>query len=144
MLDEYLLNLWLSKNANLECKKILGLLKVRSAPMDEWILHTKNIETLDYDTESWVGFPILNWEAISKGMRRHQTANYFNCGRIGHLIKDCRQGIPRNNISSGNGKNKRTQPSGICRICVTKADIGPMNTAQQMTATAPGYHWETP
>ena len=27
------------ENANLECKMILGLLKVRSAPIDEWILH---------------------------------------------------------------------------------------------------------
>ena len=29
------------ENAVLECKKILGPLKVRSAPMDEWILHTE-------------------------------------------------------------------------------------------------------
>ena len=66
-------------------------------------------ETLDYSTEAWVG------EAISNGMRRHQNAKCFNCGRIGHLRRDCRQGIPRNNVFSGNGKNRRTQPSGICR-----------------------------
>ena len=67
------------ENANLEYKKILGPLKVRSAPMDEWILHTMNIETFDYNTESWVG------EAIFKGIRRHPIAYYFNCGRLGYL-----------------------------------------------------------
>ena len=57
------------ENANLECKKILGPLKVRSAPIDEWILHTMNVETFDYSTEAWVG------EVISNGMRRHQNKN---------------------------------------------------------------------
>ena len=36
--------------------------------MDDWILHTMNIETFDYNTESWIE------EAISKGMGRHQNA----------------------------------------------------------------------
>ena len=40
------------ENANLECEKILGLLKVRSAPMGEWILYTMNIEAFDYNTEA--------------------------------------------------------------------------------------------
>ena len=40
------------ENANLECKKILGPLKIRSAPMNKWILHTMNIEKFDYNTES--------------------------------------------------------------------------------------------
>ena len=64
------------ENANLEFKKILGPLKVRSVPMNEWILPTMNIETFDSNTESWVR------EVISKEMRRHQNAKYFNCGRI--------------------------------------------------------------
>lgn len=34
------------KNANLGCKKTLGPLKVRSAPIDKWILYTANIEPL--------------------------------------------------------------------------------------------------
>ena len=74
-------------------------------------MHTMNIETFDYNTESWVG------KAISKGMRKYQNAKKFNCGRIGHLRQNCRQGIPRNNISFGDGKNRRTQPSCICRRC---------------------------
>ena len=45
-------------------QKKLGPLKVRSAPMDEWILNTMNTETFDDNTEAWVG------EAISKGMRK--------------------------------------------------------------------------
>ena len=43
------------ENANIECKRILGPLKIRSAPMDEWVLHTMNVEILDYGTEAWVG-----------------------------------------------------------------------------------------
>ena len=89
---------------------ILGPLKVRSAPMDEWILQKANIESFDYNIETWIG------ETIFTGMRRHQNAKCFNCGRMEHLRRNGRQGIPRNNISSGNGKN-RTQPSGICRRC---------------------------
>ena len=54
-----------------------------------------DIETFDYNTEAW------KEEAISKGMRRHQNAKIFNCGRIGHLRRDCREGISRNNVSSG-------------------------------------------
>ena len=74
-------------------------------------MHTMNVETFDYKDESWLG------EAISKGMRRHQTLKCFTCGRKGHVRRYCRQGIPRNNISSGNGKNRRPWPSGICRRC---------------------------
>ena len=61
---------------------ILGLLKVRSAPIDEWTLCTMNAETFDYDTEAWVG------ETISKGRRRHQDVKCFNCDRIEHLRRD--------------------------------------------------------
>ena len=99
------------ENTNLECKKILGPLKVRSAPIDEWILHIRKVETFNYSTEAWVG------EVISSGMRKNQNAKCFNCVRIRHLRMNCRQGIPRNNVSSRNGINRRTQPSGICTRC---------------------------
>ena len=59
------------ENANLEHKKILMPLKVRSVPIDEWILHTMNVETFDYSTEAWVG------EVIFSGMRRHQNTKCF-------------------------------------------------------------------
>ena len=99
------------ENASLGWERILGPSKVRSSPVDAWILYTMNVETLDYSTEACVG------EEISNGIRRHQNAKCFNCGRIGHLRRNCRQGIPRNNTSFGNGKNRRTQPSDICRMC---------------------------
>lgn len=99
------------ENANIECKKIIGPLKSRSAPMDEWIQHTMNVEAFSYNDEPWVG------EAISTAMRRRQTARCFNCGKLGHLKRDCRHRISRNNISSGNDKNRRPRPSGICRRC---------------------------
>ena len=70
-----------------------------------------NVETFVYSTEVWVG------KATSNGMRRHQNAKCFNCGIIGYLRRECRQGIPRNNVTSRNDKNRRTQPSNICRRC---------------------------
>ena len=53
------------ENSNIEYKTIFGPLKVRSAPINEWTLHTMNVETFDYSTEAWVG------EAISSDIRRH-------------------------------------------------------------------------
>ena len=89
----------------------MGLSKIRSTPMDEWVLQILNVETFDYGTEPWVG------EAISNGKRRHQNTICFNCGRMGHIRRDCRQWISRNNASSGNERIRKTQPSGICRRC---------------------------
>ena len=89
-------------------QKILGHLKVRPTPMNKWILHTMNVETLDHSSETWIG------EAISNGMRRHQNTKRFNYGKIGYLRRDCRQVSPRNHVSFGNDKNRRTQPSGKC------------------------------
>ena len=63
-----------------------------------------NVETLDYGTEAWVG------EAISNGKRRHQNTKCFNYGRMGHVRRDCRQQISRNNASFGNNRNRKTQP----------------------------------
>ena len=70
-----------------------------------------NVETFDENTRSQVEV------AISKGMKRHQNAKCFNCGRIVHLRRNCRQGIPRNSVYSGNGKSRRSQSSGLCRRC---------------------------
>ena len=96
-------------------------------PMDEWILHTMKVETFDYNTKTLVG------ETLSKGMRRHQNAKSFNCGRIGYLRRDCRQGIPQNKVSSGNGKIRRSYHSVGD---VAKTDIGAVNVDQQKTDKA--------
>ncbi|XP_049981722.1 uncharacterized protein [Alexandromys fortis] len=101
------------ENANVECKKILGPLRFRSAPLEEWVLHTLDVDTFDYGTEAWVE------EAISNGKRRHQNTKCFNCGKMGHMKRNCKQRIFRNNnnASSRNNRNRRTQPSGLCRRC---------------------------
>ena len=43
------------ENANLEGKRIFGPLKIRSIPMDEWVLYIMNVETLAYVTEAREG-----------------------------------------------------------------------------------------
>ena len=50
------------KNANMKCKNVHESLKIKSPPIDEWILHTASVESFNYNTEARVG------EAISKGM----------------------------------------------------------------------------
>lgn len=57
------------ENGNLECKETLGPLKIRSIPVDKWILHTANVESFDYNTEAWVG------EVISKCMKDIKIPN---------------------------------------------------------------------
>ena len=99
------------ENDNIEHKQILEPSKIKSVPMDGWVLHKMNVETLDYGTEVWVG------ETIFNSKRKHQNTKCFNCGRMGHLRRDYKQWIPRNNSSSGNNRNRRTQPSVICRRC---------------------------
>ena len=58
---------WAYENANIKCKWIIGPLKIKSAPMNEWVLHIMNVETFDYGTEALVK------EAISKGKRRYEN-----------------------------------------------------------------------
>ena len=101
------------ENANSECKRILWPLRLRSAPLEEWVLHTLDVDTFDYGTEAWVE------EAISNGKRRHQNTKCFNCDKMGHMKRNCKQRIFRNNnnASSRNNRNRRTQPSGLCRRC---------------------------
>lgn len=70
-----------------------------------------NVLSFDYNTETWVV------EVISKDMKWHQNTKCFNCRRLCHLRRDCRQHIPKNNVSSGNDKDGRSQPSELYRRC---------------------------
>ena len=45
--------------------------KIRTAQMDEWILHMANVESFEYNTEVWVE------EVISKGMKAQQNTKYL-------------------------------------------------------------------
>ncbi|MGE9574228.1 hypothetical protein ACQP3C_24505, partial [Escherichia coli] len=54
------------ENANPICKRILLPLKIRSAPLEEWVLCATNINYNVQNTGAWVG------EAISKGLKWQQ------------------------------------------------------------------------
>ncbi len=101
------------ENANVQCKRIVAPLKRRSASLEEWVLHTLDVDTFDYGTEAWVE------EAISNGKRRYQNTKCFNCGKMGHMKRNCKQRTFRNNNNTftRNNRNRRTQPSGLCRRC---------------------------
>ena len=57
-----------------------------------------NIETHNHD-DTWIG------EVIFRGLRKNQNVKYYNCGKQGHVKRDCRQGILRNNVFSKNIQN---------------------------------------
>lgn len=131
---------------------MLWPLKVRLAPMEEWVLYTTNIEYDNPETGTWVGdtiskgwkrheddkWPnrdkIQTWvgELISRNCKRHQNSRCFNGGRIGHLSRNYKQSIPRNNASTG------MLPTEILSLLVStrsvaKADTGPRKAVQPQT-----------
>ena len=62
--------------------------------------------------------------------------------KLGHLRRDCRQGIPRMSplgMAGIGGLSLLVYVGGVA-----KADIGLMNVGQQETDKATQYHWETP
>ncbi|KAL6066104.1 hypothetical protein STEG23_017586 [Scotinomys teguina] len=98
-------------NANTECKRILTPLKVRLAPLEEWIQYTNDIETFNDGNEAWIG------ETIPRGGRRPRGTKCFKCGTPGHISRNCTWGAPRSNTHSRTNPNRRPQPSGLCRRC---------------------------
>jgi hypothetical protein len=67
------------------------------------------------DTGSHIYDAILLGEVISKSFNKSQNVRCFNCGKQGHLKRDCRQGISRNNVISRENPKISPQPSGVCR-----------------------------
>lgn len=66
-----------------------------------------NIEFHEYDN-AWIG------EVVSRIWRKNQKVKCYNCSK-GHFKRDCRLGIPRNNIFSNNNPFRMPLPSGLCR-----------------------------
>ena len=79
------------ENVNSLCRRIMRLSKASSAPMEDWIQDIINIESHDHD-DAWTG------EVISRGLRKNRNVQCYNCGKQGHLKRDCTQGVPRNNV----------------------------------------------
>ena len=61
-------------NANLECKRMLLPLKIRSAPIEEWIQYAISAESLHCHEENWEG------QTIANVRMRNQGITCFNCG----------------------------------------------------------------
>ena len=96
------------ENANAQCKRILRPLKARSAPIEDWIRETLNVDLYD---DNLVG------QLISREPRSSSNVRCFNCGMPGHIKRNCKQGIPRNNTFARNNPNRMPLPSGLCRRC---------------------------
>ena len=58
--------------------------------MEEWIQDTTNVESYDHNNK-WIG------EVIFRSLKKNQNVKY-NCGKQGHLKRDCKQNVPSNNV----------------------------------------------
>lgn len=63
------------EHANLECKRLLILIKVRSIPIEKWIQYSFSAVSLSYNEGNLVGQDISNVRLMSKSIKR------FNCGK---------------------------------------------------------------
>ena len=97
------------ENANTQCKRILRPLKARSAPIEDWIRETINVDL--YDNDNLIG------EFISRGTRTSPNVRCFNYGMPGHIKRNCKYSIPKSNIFDRNNPNRTPLPSGLCRTC---------------------------
>ena len=62
------------ESANFLCKRIIGPLKARSAPLEECIQNTINIESHEHGN-TWIG------EVISRCLRKTLNVKCYNCGK---------------------------------------------------------------
>ena len=68
---QIIMNLWLLKNANSQCKRIIRPPRARSAPLEEWIQDTINIESHDHD-DVWIG------KAMPRDLKKSGHVKCFN------------------------------------------------------------------
>jgi hypothetical protein len=89
---------------------MMRLLKARSLPIEEQIRDMADFGFHIYDVNLI--------EVISKNLNKNKHGTCFNCSKQGHLKKNCRQGVPRNNdFCPGNNPKRRPQTSEVCRRC---------------------------
>lgn len=112
-------------------------LKARSSPIDEWIIDMGDNGSHVYDATTLIR------KVISKSFKKNQNVWCFNCGKQGHLRRDYRQDIPRNNVFSRDNLKKKAQPSGACRR-LAKAGTELVSADQQGMSKATLCHWEMP
>ena len=56
------------ENANFLCKRIIGPLKARSTPLDEWIQDTTNIKSHNHDIEDQPALRILLYLFVKRNL----------------------------------------------------------------------------
>ena len=75
-------------------------------------------------------------------MEKNQNFRCFNCGRQGHLKKECREIAPRNNVI----EIIQTEGHSLleCAEDVAEAGTGLKNVDQQGAGKKTLCHWEVP
>lgn len=89
--------------------KGLKPLKAQGALFEEWIKAPADIGSTEYNVN-------IVGQAIAKGLKSQNT-RCFNCGKLGHLRKDCYHCITEKDMSLENNQNRKPQHPGICRKC---------------------------
>ena len=111
-ISEILLQTLAFKNANTECKHILGPLKGQGASIADYIRACLGVRRTEHQANVFA-------TALDKAMKPQKRGNYFHCGKPGHMRRECQKlkadqgAIPKDRSLAGRTKT----PPGPCRRC---------------------------
>lgn len=93
------------KNANPKCKRVLGPLHGQGASIAKYIRACARVGNTKHNATVFA-------TALAQAMKPSEKENYFQCGKPGHMKRDCKKGKQKSKLMDSTKK-----PPGLCRRC---------------------------